>query len=287
MRRPRPLRGCRAIGEKNTYQFLKEIIFQPRCSTTNTWARSSPPPPPPPQPHLRSNFLVPVHAMTAYQGSTSTAIRILKTSVPDGVEWPASQPGRFTTGGTNLDIRLVGDCMSPTDGMDVVLEKRQASCPPAKQTPHRPGGCYPGSNHPNSQLRVIFHYLQRDFFETDSTTKEKLIYQFHPIRPNTPSLVSSQSLLPWTYFVNCIYQEVPHYVMSQTTYLSHPVKVEIFHCHSDIRDLCSSFSYSYLKNWKLFFANPDVPWARHTADLLLFIPCILFVINYTYQQIHI
>ena len=41
---------------------------------------------------LASNSLVPVHAMTTYQG-TRTAISILKTSVSNAVDWPASRPG--------------------------------------------------------------------------------------------------------------------------------------------------------------------------------------------------
>ena len=72
---------------------------------------------------LLSNSLLPVHAMAAYQG-TRTAIFILQTSVPNGVDWPASRSGRFNPGETDLDMLLIGAWTSPTAGVDVALEKR-------------------------------------------------------------------------------------------------------------------------------------------------------------------
>jgi hypothetical protein len=68
------------------------------------------------------------HAMKAYWG-VEVYLHVFLTSVPDGGEWSASRPGRFTPGEKAAGTHWIGGWVGPRAGLDDGGEKNSQPLP--------------------------------------------------------------------------------------------------------------------------------------------------------------
>jgi hypothetical protein len=84
------------------------------------------------------------------------------TSTPDGGEWSAARPSRFTTGDIAPRTHWIGSCVGPRAGLDAVEERQNLPCKKSNPgLPARNPSLYL-LNYSDSELIVV--YLKKKYF---------------------------------------------------------------------------------------------------------------------------